>query len=113
MRHILKSVLREAFKIVSVAVEVVAGISQPALTRCQLENGATAEFHAGHTGFAPPQVGDYAVVSGAGYQHVPKAIFEAMYLPEYDAELYHDREERLAKLGGDATASGLDGESGE
>lgn len=113
MRHILKSVVRVAYKIVSVAVEAVAGISQPALTKCTLDNGATAEFHAGHTGFAPPQVGDYAVATGIGYQHVPKAIFEAMYEPEYNVELYQAKEERLAQLRGDEPTSGLDGKSGE
>lgn len=77
MNYVQKDVTVEAFRIVSVGPESVAAISQPALTMCELENGEFVTLHAGHTGFAPVKVGDYATVDG---QHWTKNEFEAKYV---------------------------------
>lgn len=82
MRYIKKDVIVDAFRITSVGPETVAGISQPALSRCTLENGDTVDLHAAHTGFALPQVGDYYVPAAESW--VARTAFEA----QYSAEMY-------------------------
>lgn len=77
MQYVQRNVTVDAEKVVSVGPERVAGVSQPALVKCELEDGRFVELHAGHTGYAPVKVGDYVTSDD---QHFTKNEFEAKYV---------------------------------
>ncbi len=77
MHYVQRDVTVDAQRVVSVGPDQVAGISQPALVRCELEDGRFVELHAGHTGFAPVKIGDYVTSDD---QHFLKNEFEAKYV---------------------------------